>query len=700
MLVANGKITTRQLQILIVLSAMGTGVIILPRRVAEFAGQDGWVIVLGLILVAMGIGLLMATAIGQMAKVKPGVGFMGSLRHMLSTPVAYVIGILLWLKLVFAAGLELRAFLEITQMVMLPATPIPAVSVAVILLCAYAAAKGIETRARVAEILFAIMAIPFVFLVGLAIFDIDFTNLMPVLVTPPQSLLHGVLRLGFIFTGLECLLLVAPFVKGDKKLGWHIAKAILFAGGIIFLITILTIAKFGHGVVNQPWPVLRMMDMINLPGSFIERQEVLMFSFWIITAFAIGNTMLFFGGVLIKDMFRPKVRHMGVIITAVATFAISIFPWEDIYGVLDAMYLTAGIFFLLVLPVVIILGAKIKRVAPAGLVLLLLLTGCFDKVEIEDRAFVVAMAVDRVGEDYAISVSIPLIKKDVDSENEEPPHIKTATAPTIAQALKTLDAEFDKTLYYGQAKLLILGEDLLTNRPMAEKAIHTLAENKEIDLRINVVAYQGDPVDILHQKPPGESLSGLFVADIYKHKDKLGGTSFALDLERLSNAYPGGAVVPLITPDLKLEGAWANGQHLDKEAMQGFLWCKASGNKDIILAVPVNGQLEPITIKKHQVKTSFTQLGNGQLQANINIEVTASQNPPALGHIIRQQAQSTFDMLQFDAYSWLDQLRKTDYKLYQTHREHWHDVFNHMVANIQVNIKTSVDEKFSLTDFT
>ncbi|MCL2262532.1 MAG: hypothetical protein FWC08_04840, partial [Defluviitaleaceae bacterium] len=62
---SNRKITMRQLQILIILSAMGTGVIVLPRRAADFlpqGAQDGWLIAVGLTLIAMAVGALVSTA--------------------------------------------------------------------------------------------------------------------------------------------------------------------------------------------------------------------------------------------------------------------------------------------------------------------------------------------------------------------------------------------------------------------------------------------------------------------------------------------------------------------------------------------------------------------------------------------------------------------------------------------------------------
>ena len=62
---SNVRISMRQLQILIILSAMGTGVLVLPRRAAEFlpeGAQDGWFIAIGLMIIAMLAGALVSAA--------------------------------------------------------------------------------------------------------------------------------------------------------------------------------------------------------------------------------------------------------------------------------------------------------------------------------------------------------------------------------------------------------------------------------------------------------------------------------------------------------------------------------------------------------------------------------------------------------------------------------------------------------------
>ena len=721
MLAANGKITIRQLQILIILSALGTGVIILPRRVAEFAGQDGWIIVVGLVLLAVFIGVLISAAVSAATKTKPNAGFIEFTGFLLTKPVAYICGTLLWLKLVFSAGLELRVFLNITQSIMLQQTPLAVVSFAMLCVCAYAAAKGMETRARVAEILIAVMAIPFIFLVGLAFFDTDFSNLQPVMVTPGGDLLRGVVRLGFIFTGLECLLLVSPFIgNGRKQFGRHVASALGFAGGIILLITILTIAKFGRGVTDQPWPVLRMMDMLNIPGSFVERQEALMFSFWIITAFAIGNTMLFFGGLLVKDMFRPRTKYLGVIVTAAAVFAVSVFPWRvDVYRVLDFMYLTVGMFFMVVLPILLLIAAKIrirtKHVAGAAALVAVLLsfTGCWDRVEVEDRAFVVAIGIDEEDGEYEVSLSVPLLKKE-GQEDDEAPHIKTATGKTISEAMKNLDAKTDKTLYYGHAKLLVLGKDLLEDADMVSSTIAALEHKDEIDLRINVLATNGSAKDILETKPPGEVLPGLFVAELYRDKNKLGGVSFAMDLERLSSSYKDGVIIPKIkktdneeTP-LKLSGAVVLKESINigsfsTKNLRGYLWCRNHGNKNAVLTLEIGDNFVPVKIEKHDTKVNFANMlpphhpgfdkpaPAPELTAVINVKISAKEVEPLPHGITRdmlheeledkikteilQTANKLQNKFAVDGYDWLEHLRKKNYELYKLHSDSWDKVF-------------------------
>ena len=551
---SNGKITIRQLQVLIFISALGTGAIVLPRRAAEYAGQDGWIIAIVLGLLGMVLGGLVfkagnaaiqATREAREQSLRP-VTFMEVTSLLLSKPVAYILGVVLWVKLVFGAGFQMRAFLEITKDILLPNTPIPVVGAVMLLLCAYAAAKGIETRARVAEVLLAIMVLPFLFLFVIALFDVDFSNLKPLIAAHPSDVASGVIRLGFIFTGLECLLLVPAFVKGEKPPVRAVVGVLALAGVVITIITIITIAALGQGISTEPWPVLRMMDMLNLPGSFIERQEALVLSFWIITAFALGNTLLFFGGTLIKGIFIKQSLCTSVIITTAAVFAVTFIPLpeENIYLYLDYMYMTTGIFFLVVLPLILLAAAKLhnwgrrheKPTTKIIIAVLILastaaLTSCWDSIEIEDRVFVTAIGIDKAEGQYTVILSIPEFDKEA---GESKPHTKSVNAATIAEAIKKFDSEANNKLYYGHIKLLLLGADLLKDEGLLRETINTLDNMKEINGNIQVASTK-DLEKALSEIKPGEPPPGLFTDEKNRGKNNASGKIPMIDDEAINS---------------------------------------------------------------------------------------------------------------------------------------------------------------------
>ena len=745
MLSINEKISLRQLQALIIISAIGTGVIVLPRRAAEYAGSDGWMIVLGLTILAMIIGALVATA----ARLRPTNSFIESTGYFLTRPVAYFLGVVLWLKLVLAAGLELRAFLLVVQVVLLRHTPIAVTSLTMLAVAAYAAVKGIETRARMAEVLLALMIIPFGLLIVLAVMDIDWSNLQPVFTTPPETLLHGTLRLGFMFTGLECLLLASPYISPEKKMRRAVISALGFAGLIITVITVLTIAKFGQGVVDRPWPVLAMMDMLNLPGAFIERQEALMFSFWIITTFALLNALLFFGGVLIKSCLWPRhntehkhrpsranrIWQIGVLITTVLVFAVSCIPWDEaaIYQRMDFMYLTLGLFFLVLLPIILIIVSKFRGKRALALITLAVLSlsslsACWDKVEIENRAFVVAIGVDKTNENddegsFTVILSIPVANNGKDDEDEDenaPAHLKKASGQTIAEALKKIDAETDKQLHFGQAKLLVLGDALLENPEMVRSTLDNFNRHPELDRAMYVLAAHGKAAEILAIKPPGDTLPGLYIAAIYKDTHKLGGVSFTMDLEKLLTQlkYSESVLLPSVKAEkerLNLSGSVLlvdNSKigRLTDDELQGYLWCQSGGGQGAILTSTVQDQPISFKVDKHRANIRFKEYGNN-LQAHIKVELTGRieeciDSEALLGrkqcreYAIRQLESAVRDeILQttkkiqeeyaVDGYNWLEIMRKKQYSLYQRHASHWQDLFTKIDVIPQVTVKVS-----------
>ena len=105
-----------------------------------------------------------------------------------------------------------------------------------------------------------------------------------------------------------------------------------------------------------------MMDMINIPGSLIARQEVFVLSFWMLSVFAFAAASLFYGAVLGRDQLGRGKHSWWVVICAVIVGVVAVLPFSQgqVYWLLDQIFLTFGLGFWVVLPIVLIILNKIR----------------------------------------------------------------------------------------------------------------------------------------------------------------------------------------------------------------------------------------------------------------------------------------------------------------------------------------------------
>jgi len=357
----NNKISLRQLQALLFLEVFGFGVTALPRRVAENAGQDGWVSVLAATVMI----IPMVMVIGYITKLAGGMSFHDFACRIISKPLGIIISLIFCVRLVLLATFNLRIFAEITRQTMLSATPFAVIFVSMLLLAAYGAAKGIETRARMSEILILVVLLPLIFVFGISGRDIDITNLAPVMVASPTNIAAGSFSAFFAFSGIEVLLLVSPYLSRPKHVMKSAGQVAITIGIFMTIVTAVTIARFGpEGIVHQMWPVLKMMDTISLPGSIIDRQGALIMTFWIISAYATINAALFFSSLLLKDVVG-RGQHSGYILALVPIIAILAHLPENLVTVYDLHTLansTFGLATMVGIPLLLFIIAKIRGI--------------------------------------------------------------------------------------------------------------------------------------------------------------------------------------------------------------------------------------------------------------------------------------------------------------------------------------------------
>jgi len=267
-------------------------------------------------------------------------------------------------RLTLLAAFNLRIFAEISQTILLPNTPFIVVFAVMLILCAYGASKGIEARGRVAELLFVAALLPLILVFSISSREINFSNLLPIFEASSAQLGQAGFSAFFAFNGIDMLLLIMPFLARPKKATRAAMGVVAAFGGLMVIITAITIARFGAAnISHHTWPVLKMMDTVSLPGQILDRQGALMMTFWIISAYAIINAALFFSSLLLKDVVK-KGKHFHYILLCIPIIAILASIPSDIahvYELFGKYNRSFGIAAMVVIPLILFIAAKLRK---------------------------------------------------------------------------------------------------------------------------------------------------------------------------------------------------------------------------------------------------------------------------------------------------------------------------------------------------
>ncbi|ACT03922.1 Ger(x)C family spore germination protein [Paenibacillus sp. JDR-2] len=135
--------------------------------------------------------------------------------------------------------------------------------------------------------------------------------------------------------------------------------------------------------------------------------------------------------------------------------------------------------------------------------MLLTLTGCWDRREINDVAFVLASAIDKEDDSFRVSVLIPLpgnmgsMGGGGGSGGQKPFAIKTETGKTVREAVSKLQFRLPRHLFFGHRRVIIIGEELARTEGV-ETVIDALTRTPENRLTAFIAITKGKAVDVLN----------------------------------------------------------------------------------------------------------------------------------------------------------------------------------------------------------
>lgn len=258
---------------------------------------------------------------------------------------------------------------------------------------------------------------------------------------------------------------------------------------------------------------------------------------------------------------------------------------------------------------------------------LILLTSCYDNVEIEDRAFVISVGIDKVDDFFNITVSVPDANPDANPEGKE--DIKfTQAGKTILECVNKIDSNISQKLYFGQTKLIVFGKALLEDEALYRETIDLLERNTFVNKKTMVLATDKTAQDVLNAQIEGDKILGFYTTKYFKNYNNKGHNIFKETVEGVIKNSDN-LVLPKITiqdEKINLGGSiivkdYKYNTEFDTEQTKKFLLVEGKGVGTLV-TVEYDNKFIPLTITN---STKKSKLEDDKFIITINLKGTINE---------------------------------------------------------------------------
>lgn len=355
----NSKISVRQISRMLVFDLFSISSLIIPYIASKGAGRDGIIS----IIIGTALALLYAYIMIWFGK-KAEKDYIHFSKRTVGSIITFFFGVLYCFKLFFSCVFSVGLFGQIINETLLTDTNYKIIIFVILFVAAYAAYKGIEVRARIAEILYFIVLVPIflAFLIGLT--KIDLSNIAPLFTEPGNNIMSSSYLILLTYSAIEFIILEIPLVNKDRKVVKQVSKSVLVVGTLNILMFIVTVGIIGvYGAKEKLWSAVSIMQVIEMPGGFVQRQDGIIIALFIVSIFIIISTFIYYLSAItskiinVKD-FRFFIIPFAILIFFVAATFIDMEPIFDSY--LDYM-MYIGFPQSILIPLIIIFVDFIKR---------------------------------------------------------------------------------------------------------------------------------------------------------------------------------------------------------------------------------------------------------------------------------------------------------------------------------------------------
>lgn len=358
----NSMISDRQLKKMLVFDMISISILIIPYIAAKGAGKDGLLSILGASAAAILYGFIMLYFCKQIKS-----DYMQYCRQTLGKFFAFLFGMLYLVKFFFSAVFILTLFTTVIHETILPNTGSRIILFSLVLVSAFYASKSMEVRARVVEILYYLILIPLFLLFLLGLYKVNISNLLPLATAGTMPVLQTGYGVFLTFSAMELILFATPSVSGEdekSKFGRKIMQAVVTTAIFNLLVFVIVVGLLGTaGAERKLWSTISVMQMIEIPGGFVHRQDAVMLFFWLFTIFTITSSAFHYLCSITRSITGAKKQSYILVFYAAILFLITMIPLD-----LDTLYYYFGKYIALIglpqsviLPLLLIIIGKLRK---------------------------------------------------------------------------------------------------------------------------------------------------------------------------------------------------------------------------------------------------------------------------------------------------------------------------------------------------
>lgn len=321
--VNNGKISSRQTLRLYVFDLMGIATLLLPPYLAKMCGTSG---IYAILLGAVG-GILYLLYLGWIMK-KMKQDMLSFLKKEVTPWIRVLVLSFVMLQSIVTAGFCAHIFANLMQYSLVKETSYLAILLLIVVVGAYAVSGGIESRARVYEVLFWIVLVPYIGMMLASVRNFEWAYVESALRPEGTNLWKGTYLVFLLLTPLFYTLFLIG--EKEKNYGRNIVKTVMVSVvfSVILLLGsyVLLVGNFGiNSLANLRFPVVTLMSTIQFEGNFLKRMDALMLAVWFFTLYALLNLHLHYGVRMLAELSNHpnKLKWWHVVLPASVVFFVA-----------------------------------------------------------------------------------------------------------------------------------------------------------------------------------------------------------------------------------------------------------------------------------------------------------------------------------------------------------------------------------------